>query len=102
MEFIERNIEDIPLITWIWRKKLSFTSSSLKELGFKEIYRVLKLGEHFYIFNMVLNGIFPKGFMNNTSMYAGVWRATFNDRITLRKLKKPILNILKLSVEKRF
>lgn len=74
VEFIEGDIEDIPLSDNSMDVVVSNCVLNLlpeKDKIFKEIYRVLKKGGHFCISDVVLNGVFPKEFTDNASMYAG-------------------------------
>lgn len=74
VEFLEGDIEDMPLPDNSIDVVVSNCVLNLlpeKNKIFKEIYRVLKTGGHFCISDVVLNGVFPKEFTDNASMYAG-------------------------------
>lgn len=74
VEFIEGDIEDMPLADNSIDVVVSNCVLNLlpeKNKIFKEIYRVLKVGGHFCISDVVLDGVFPKEFTDNASMYAG-------------------------------
>ena len=74
VEFIEGDIENMPLSDNSVDVVVSNCVLNLlpeKDKIFKEIYRVLKQGGHFCISDVVLNGVFPKEFTDNASMYAG-------------------------------
>lgn len=74
VEFIEGDIENMPLPDSSIDVVVSNCVLNLlpeKNKIFKEIYRVLKHGGHFCISDVVLNGLFPKEFTDNASMYAG-------------------------------
>ena len=74
VEFIEGDIENMPLPDSSIDVVVSNCVLNLlpeKNKIFKEIYRVLKEGGHFCISDVVLNGVFPKEFTDNASMYAG-------------------------------
>jgi Methylase involved in ubiquinone/menaquinone biosynthesis len=74
IEFIEGDIEDLPLPDSSANVVVSNCVLNLlpqKTKIFKEIYRVLKPEAHFCVSDVVLNGIFPKEFTNNAAMYAG-------------------------------
>lgn len=74
VEFIKGDIENMPLPDSFIDVVVSNCVLNLlpeKDRIFKEIYRVLKEGGHFCISDVVLNGVFPKEFTDNASMYAG-------------------------------
>ena len=74
VEFKEGDIENMPLSDSSVDVVVSNCVLNLlpqKDKIFKEIYRVLKPGAHFCISDVVLNGVFPKEFTDNASMYAG-------------------------------
>ena len=74
IEFLEGDIETMPLQDKTADVVVSNCVLNLlptKDKIFKEIYRVLKVGGHFCISDVVLNGHFPKEFTNNAAMYAG-------------------------------
>lgn len=74
VEFIEGDIENMPLPDSSIDVVVSNCVLNLlpeKDKIFKEIYRVLKEGGYFCISDVVLNGVFPKEFTDNASMYAG-------------------------------
>jgi len=74
VEFLEGDIENMPLTDKTADVVVSNCVLNLlprKDKIFKEIYRVLKVGGHFCISDVVLNGHFPKEFTDNAAMYAG-------------------------------
>lgn len=74
VEFKEGDIEEMPIPDNTADVVVSNCVLNLlpeKNKIFKEIYRVLKPGGHFCISDVVLNGVFPKEFTDNASMYAG-------------------------------
>lgn len=74
VEFIEGDIEDIPLSDHSIDVVVSNCVLNLlpeKNKIFKEIHRVLKHGGHFCVSDVVLKGQFAKEFTDNASMYAG-------------------------------
>lgn len=74
IEFVEGDIENMPLPDNTADAVVSNCVLNLlpeKNKIFKEIHRVLKKGGHFCISDVVLNGVFPKEFTDNASMYAG-------------------------------
>lgn len=74
VEFIEADIENMPLEDNTIDVVVSNCVLNLlpqKDKIFKEIYRVLKTGGHFCVSDVVLNGTFPKEFINNAALYAG-------------------------------
>jgi small redox-active disulfide protein 2 len=74
IEFLEGDIENMPLPDQTADVVVSNCVLNLlpkKDKIFKEVYRVLKIGGHFCISDVVLNGYFPKKFTDNASMYAG-------------------------------
>jgi len=74
VEFLEGDIENMPLPDQTADVVVSNCVLNLlpsKDKIFKEIYRVLKVGGHFCISDVVLNGHFPKEFTDNAAMYAG-------------------------------
>jgi len=74
IEFFEGDIENMPLPDQTADVVVSNCVLNLlpqKDKIFKEIYRVLKVGGHFCISDVVLNGHFPKEFTDNAAMYAG-------------------------------
>lgn len=74
VEFIEGDIENMPLPDSSIDVVVSNCVLNLlpeKDKIFKEIYRVLKKEGHFCISDVALNGVFPKEFTDNASLYAG-------------------------------
>lgn len=74
IEFIEGDIENMPVADGTADVVVSNCVLNLlpqKDRIFKEIYRVLKPNGHFCVSDVVLNGVFPKEFTDNASMYAG-------------------------------
>lgn len=74
IEFIEGDIESMPIPDATADVVVSNCVLNLlpqKDKIFKEIFRVLKPDGHFCVSDVVLNGVFPKEFTDNASMYAG-------------------------------
>ena len=74
VKFVEGDIEHMPLPDNMADVVVSNCVLNLlpeKNKIFKEIHRVLKLGGHFCISDVVLEGHFPKEFTDNASLYAG-------------------------------
>jgi len=74
IDFIEGDIENIPMPESSVDVVVSNCVLNLlpqKNKIFKEICRVLRPEAHFCISDVVLNGVFPKEFTDNASMYAG-------------------------------
>ena len=74
VKFVEGDIEQMPLPDNMADVVVSNCVLNLlpeKNKIFKEIHRVLKLGGHFCISDVVLEGHFPKEFTDNASLYAG-------------------------------
>lgn len=91
IEFIEGDIENMPLPD----KSVDIVVSNCvlnllpeKDKIFKEIYRVLKPGGHFCISDVVLNGVFPKEFTDNASMYAGCIASAIQKEDYLSEIEK--------------
>ena len=59
-----------------------------KDKIFREIHRVLKVGGHFCISDVVLNGHFPKEFTDNASMYAGCIASAIQQEDYLAEIEK--------------
>ena len=70
----------------------------LKNIIFKEIYRVLKPGGHFCISDVVLNGVFPKEFTDNAAMYAGCIASAIQKEEYLAEIEK--VNFTNIRVER--
>lgn len=101
VEFIEGDIEDMPLAD----KSIDVVVSNCvlnllpeKNKIFKEIYRVLKVGGHFCISDVVLNGVFPKEFTDNASMYAGCIASAIQREDYLGEIEKA--NFANIKVER--
>ena len=91
IEFIEGDIENMPLPDSSIDVVVSNCVLNLlpeKDKIFKEIYRVLKKGGHFCISDVVLNGVFPKEFTDNASMYAGCIASAIQKKDYLGEIKK--------------
>lgn len=91
VEFIEGDIEDMLLLDNSIDVVVSNCVLNLlpeKDKIFKEIYRVLKKGGHFCISDVVLNGIFPKEFTDNASMYAGCIASAIQKEDYLSEIEK--------------
>ena len=91
VEFIEGDIEDIPLADNSIDVVVSNCVLNLlpeKNKIFKEIHRVLKHGGHFCVSDVVLNGIFPKEFTDNASMYAGCIASAIQREDYLAEIEK--------------
>lgn len=91
VEFIEGDIEDIPLPDNSIDVVVSNCVLNLlpqKDKIFKEIYRVLKHGGHFCVSDVVLNGVFPKEFTDNASLYAGCIASAIQREDYLAEIEK--------------
>jgi len=74
MEFIQGDIEDMPLSDDTYDVVISNCVLNLvpnKPKAFNEIYRVLKPGGHFCISDVVITGTLPKQLQEAAEMYAG-------------------------------
>jgi len=101
VEFIEGDIENIPLSDNSIDVVVSNCVLNLlpeKNKIFKEIYRVLKKGGHFCISDVVLNGVFPKEFTDNASMYAGCIASAIQKDDYLSEIEK--VNFTDIRVER--
>ncbi len=101
IEFLERDIEDIPLPDESADVVVSNCVLNLlprKDKIFKEIYRILKPNGHFCISDVVLNGIFPKEFTDNAAMYAGCIASAIQREDYLREIEKA--NFADIQVER--
>lgn len=91
VEFIEGDIEDIPLADNSIDVVVSNCVLNLlpeKNKIFKEIHRVLKHGGHFCVSDVVLNGVFSKEFTYNASMYAGCIASAIQREDYLAEIEK--------------
>lgn len=91
IEFLEGDIENMPLPDATVDVVVSNCVLNLlprKDKIFKEIYRVLKPGGHFCISDVVLNGVFPKEFTDNASMYAGCIASAIQREAYLGEIEK--------------
>ncbi len=91
VEFIEGDIEEMPIPDNTADVVVSNCVLNLlpeKDRIFKEIYRVLKQGGHFCISDVVLNGVFPKEFTDNASMYAGCIASAIQKEDYLLEIEK--------------
>lgn len=91
VEFIEGDIENMPLSDNSIDVVVSNCVLNLlpeKNRIFKEIYRVLKKDGHFCISDVVLNGVFPKEFTDNASMYAGCIASAIQREDYLAEIEK--------------
>lgn len=99
VEFIEGDIENMPLPENSIDIVVSNCVLNLlpqKDKIFKEIYRVLKKGGHFCISDVVLNGIFPKEFTDNASMYAGCIASAIQKEDYLGEIEKANFEDIKI------
>lgn len=91
VEFIEGDIENMPLPDAFADVIMSNCVLNLlprKDKIFGEIYRVLKPGGHFCISDVVLDGVFPKEFTDNASMYAGCIASAIQRQDYLGEIEK--------------
>ncbi|MCL2877067.1 MAG: arsenite methyltransferase [Betaproteobacteria bacterium] len=91
MEFLEGDIEDMPLADMTADVVVSNCVLNLlpcKDKIFHEIYRVLKPGGHFCISDVVLEGVFPKTFTDNAAMYAGCIASAIQRKDYLGEVEK--------------
>lgn len=101
IEFIEGDIEDMPLPDNSVDVVVSNCVLNLlpeKNKIFKEIHRVLKKGGHFCISDVVLNGVFPKEFTDNASMYAGCIASAIQKSEYLAEIEK--VNFSNINIER--
>lgn len=101
VEFREGDIEEMPIADNTADVVVSNCVLNLlpeKNKIFKEIYRVLKSGGHFCISDVVLNGIFPKEFTDNASMYAGCIASAIQKEDYLGEIEKA--NFADIKVER--
>ncbi len=99
VEFIEGDIEDMPLPDKAVDIVVSNCVLNLlpqKDKIFNEIYRVLKPGGHFCISDVVLNGVFPKAFTDNASMYAGCIASAMQKEDYLGEIEKADFTDIKI------
>ncbi|MFV0328330.1 MAG: arsenite methyltransferase [Dysgonomonas sp.] len=99
VEFIEGDIENMPLADNCVDIVVSNCVLNLlpqKDKIFKEIYRVLKRNGHFCISDVVLNGIFPKEFTDNASMYAGCIASAIQKEDYLHEIEKANFTDIKI------
>lgn len=99
IEFIESDIENMSLPDNSIDVVVSNCVLNLlpeKNKIFKEIYRVLKLGGHFCISDVVLDGIFPKEFTDNASMYAGCISSAIQREDYLAEIEKANFSNIKI------
>ena len=101
VEFLEGDIENMPVPGKTADVVVSNCVLNLlphKDRIFKEIYRVLKPGGHFCISDVVLNGVFPKKFTDNASMYAGCIASAIQREDYLGEIEKA--NFTDIKVER--
>ena len=101
VEFLEGDIENMPVPDKTADVVVSNCVLNLlphKDRIFKEIYRVLKPGGHFCISDVVLNGVFPKKFTDNASMYAGCIASAIQREDYLGEIEKA--NFTDIKVER--
>lgn len=101
VEFREGDIEEMPIADNMADVVVSNCVLNLlpeKNKIFKEIYRVLKSGGHFCISDVVLNGVFPKEFTDNASMYAGCIASAIQKENYLGEIEKA--NFTDIKVER--
>lgn len=99
IEFIEGDIEDMPLSDNSIDVVVSNCVLNLlpeKNKIFKEIFRVLKKGGHFCISDVVLEGVFPKEFTDNASMYAGCIASAIQKKDYLGEIEKANFTDIKI------
>lgn len=99
VEFIEGDIENMPIpdnSVNIVVSNCVFNLLPQKDKIFKEIYRVLKPGGHFCISDVVLNGVFPKEFTDNASMYAGCIASAIQKEDYLGEIEKANFEDIKI------
>ncbi|MBF0574859.1 arsenite methyltransferase [Dysgonomonas sp. GY617] len=99
VEFKEGDIEEMPIPDNTADVVVSNCVLNLlpeKNKIFKEIYRVLKLGGHFCISDVVLNGVFPKEFTDNASMYAGCIASAIQKEDYLGEIEKANFTDIKI------
>ena len=99
IEFIEGDIEDLPLPDNSIDVVVSNCVLNLlpeKNKIFKEVYRVLKKGGHFCVSDVVLNGVFPKEFTDNASMYAGCIASAIQREDYLAEIEKANFTDIKI------
>jgi ubiquinone/menaquinone biosynthesis C-methylase UbiE len=99
VEFIEGDIENMPIPDNSVNIVVSNCVLNLlpqKDKIFKEIYRVLKPGDHFCISDVVLNGVFPKEFTDNASMYAGCIASAIQKEDYLGEIEKANFEDIKI------
>lgn len=97
--FIEGDIEEMPVPDNTADVVVSNCVLNLlpeKDKIFNEIYRVLKHGGHFCISDVVLNGVFPKEFTDNASMYAGCIASAIQKEDYLSEIKKANFEDIKI------
>lgn len=101
VEFLEGDIENMPLpdnTADVIVSNCVLNLLPLKNIIFKEIYRVLKPGGHFCISDVVLNGVFPKEFTDNAAMYAGCIASAIQKEDYLAEIEK--VNFTNIRVER--
>ena len=99
VEFKEGDIEEMPIPDNTADVVVSNCVLNLlpeKNKIFKEIYRVLKPGGHFCISDVVLNGVFPKEFTDNASMYAGCIASAIQKEDYLGEIEKANFTDIKI------
>ena len=99
VEFIEGDIEHMPLPDNSVDIVVSNCVLNLlpeKNKIFKEIYRVLRKDGHFCISDVVLNGVFPKEFTDNASMYAGCIASAIQREDYLSEIEKAYFSDIKV------
>ena len=99
VEFIEGDIEEMPVPDNTADVVVSNCALNLlpeKDNIFIEIYRVLKHGGHFCISDVVLNGVFPKEFTDNASMYAGCIASAIQKKDYLAEIEKANFEDIKI------
>ncbi|MFR1814189.1 arsenite methyltransferase [Dysgonomonas capnocytophagoides] len=99
IEFIEGDIENMPLPDNSIDVVVSNCVLNLlpeKDKIFKEIYRVLRKNGHFCISDVVLNGVFPKEFTDNASMYAGCIASAIQKENYISEIEKANFSNIKI------
>ena len=91
IEFIEGDIEDMPLDDATADVVVSNCVLNLlprKDKIFAEIYRTLKSDGHFCISDVVLDGDFPKSFLDNSALYAGCIASAIQEKDYLHEIER--------------
>ncbi len=103
VEFILGDIDALPLDSNFADVVVSNCVLNLvpdKEVVFKEIYRVLKVGGHFSISDIVLTGELPEKIRNVASLYAGCVSGAVKQDIYLKYIKESGFKNITIQKEK--